>query len=363
MVSSASADGVVHAVLFYSPSCGHCHLVITETLPPLFEQYGEQLVVVGVDVSQSAGQQLFRAALQFFGLASGGVPMLVVGETYLLGSVDIPGKFPGLIEDYLAQGGVDWPEIPGFAEALAAPSPTTAISTSTLAAQPSETADEATLSVSAPTDTPEITPTSGLIITGEEIDDSGPKFSRDLLGNSLAVIVLIGMILSVIGAAIHIFVKPIDKKFNVTLKSSWRLLFPLLCLLGLGVAGYLAFVETAQVEAVCGPVGDCNAVQQSSYALLFGFLPIGVLGVTGYLLILLSWILGRLANQRLTDLSSLAILGMTTFGVLFSIYLTFLEPFVIGATCAWCLSSAIIMTVLFWLSLAPGKQGWLNVMK
>ena len=34
----------------------------------------------------------------------------------------------------------------------------------------------------------------------------------------------------------------------------------------------------------------------------------------------------------------------------FSIYLTFLEPFVIGATCLWCLSSAVIMTLLYLLT-------------
>jgi uncharacterized membrane protein len=45
--------------------------------------------------------------------------------------------------------------------------------------------------------------------------------------------------------------------------------------------------------------------------------------------------------------------GITLFGILFSIYLTFLEPFVIGATCIWCLSSAVIMTILFLL--AAGK--------
>jgi len=52
---------------------------------------------------------------------------------------------------------------------------------------------------------------------------------------------------------------------------------------------------------------------------------------------------------------TLSLLGMTAFGTLFSIYLTFLEPFVIGATCAWCLTSAIIMNVLLWLSLMPAK--------
>ena len=30
-----SPDAVVRAVLFYSPTCGHCEYVITEVLPPL----------------------------------------------------------------------------------------------------------------------------------------------------------------------------------------------------------------------------------------------------------------------------------------------------------------------------------------
>jgi uncharacterized membrane protein len=54
--------------------------------------------------------------------------------------------------------------------------------------------------------------------------------------------------------------------------------------------------------------------------------------------------------------SSLALLGLTTIGLLFSIYLTFLEPFVIGATCAWCLTSAIIITLLLWLAFPSGRQ-------
>jgi uncharacterized membrane protein len=46
---------------------------------------------------------------------------------------------------------------------------------------------------------------------------------------------------------------------------------------------------------------------------------------------------------------------MTGFGTLFSIYLTFLEPFAIGATCLWCLSSAVIMTTLHALAHGPGR--------
>jgi uncharacterized membrane protein len=48
---------------------------------------------------------------------------------------------------------------------------------------------------------------------------------------------------------------------------------------------------------------------------------------------------------------------------LFSIYLTFLEPFVIGASCAWCLTSAIILSALYWLSLPDGKRALKTLFK
>jgi len=118
---------------------------------------------------------------------------------------------------------------------------------------------------------------------------------------------------------------------------------------GLVVAGYLAFVETRQTTAVCGPVGDCNAVQQSEFALLFGFLPVAVLGLLGYVGIGVAWAVARYGRGLWADLALVSLQGMTGFGMLFSIYLTFLEPFVIGATCAWCLTSAVVMTGLFWV--------------
>ena len=48
----------------------------------------------------------------------------------------------------------------------------------------------------------------------------------------------------------------------------------------------------------------------------------------------------------------------TLLGTLFSIYLTFLEPFVIGATCAWCITSALVMTLIFWAAAGPARRAW-----
>jgi len=338
---------VVHAVLFYSPACGHCQIVINQTLLPLIDQYGDQLSIVGIDATTSSGSALFSAALQYFNLETSGVPFLVIGDTYLVGSINIPQQFPGMIEEYLAQGGVDLPAIPGLAETLAGAQ----------AAQETEAAAASAVN-STPTAAGAVAPTQtpGLPLTSAKHSGLGARFASDLTGNSLAVVVLAGMLVSVGGAALAWRAKPTAPRGDPASANTWRWLIPLLCLVGLGVAGYLSYVESAQVEAVCGPVGDCNTVQQSAYARLFGMLPIGTLGLIGYVLILFAWA-GSIMNQgKLTTYARFALLALTAFGVAFSIYLTFLEPFVIGATCAWCLTSAIIMTVLLWLSLAPAKE-------
>lgn len=360
---------VVHAVLFYSPSCGHCHFVITETLPPLFEKYGGRLEMIGVDVSHPQGQTLFLAALQKFGQESGGVPFLVVGDTYLVGSLDIPEKFPLLIEQYLASGGVDWPDIPGLQEVLAQPAAApTAIETtvdeptatvllqptvdgSIAATQPQPTAPPATLEpASTSQSSPAPTATPGLLLTGDQNSHWQDNFLRDLVGNTLSVIVLFGMLGALFGAG-NLF----RTRTETSLKGAWSFGIPALCMIGILVAGYLAYVETSQITAVCGPVGDCNTVQQSEYARLFGIFPIGVLGLAGYGFILIAWWFARYANSWLANLASISLFILTVSGTLFSIYLTFLEPFVIGATCAWCLTSAVLMTILMLLSIEPAK--------
>jgi len=117
-------------------------------------------------------------------------------------------------------------------------------------------------------------------------------------------------------------------------------------------------VEVTNTEAVCGPVGDCNTVQQSSYASLFGIIPIGLFGVAGYLVVGLTWLIAKFGPERWRKISTLGIWILSLFGAFFSIYLTFLEPFVIGATCAWCLTSAIVMNLLLWASTAPAIKVW-----
>lgn len=114
-------------------------------------------------------------------------------------------------------------------------------------------------------------------------------------------------------------------------------LIGLLCLIGLGVAGYLTYIHYAGIEPVC-TTGGCEKVQASDYAELAG-IPVALLGLIGYIGIgsslLIRGDLGRAAT------AALAIIG---FG--FSAYLTYLELFVIDAICQWCVASAVLMTAL-----------------
>jgi len=348
---------VVHAVLFYSSSCSHCYYVVTEVLPPLMEQHGEQFLIVGVNIGEEDGYSLYRAAIEHFAIPDErlGVPTLIIGDNVLVGSGEIPEQLPGLIEDYLEQGGIDWPAVPGLVEALAASEPVPESDTpspepdrpNTLSPTEPPTATVEAMPAAEATVPPSATATP--LIPGIVTDDGGwrARFARDPLGNGISILVLVGMLLSVLyhGAALTRVPTEAAQRY-------WQWVIPPLVVLGLIVAGYLAYVETQQVTAVCGPVGDCNAVQQSEFALLFGFLPIAVLGVIGYVGIGAAWAVARYARGMWVNLAKLALVGMAWFGVAFSIYLTFLEPFIIGATCAWCLTSAVVMTLLFWV-IAP----------
>jgi uncharacterized membrane protein len=168
------------------------------------------------------------------------------------------------------------------------------------------------------------------------------KFMLDPLANSIAVLVLLGMLATVIIVAAYYI------RGSSPAKPWPAWLIAALSIVGLGVAIYMTYIETTHAEAVCGPVGDCNSVQQSPYATLFGFLPVGILGAIGYATILILWVIRQYGSEKLRNTATILIFALSGFGILFSIYLTFLEPFVIGASCVWCISSAIVMTLIFW---------------
>jgi len=330
------AQAVVRVLLFWMDGCPHCHEVIDNVLPPLRQQYGRQLEIRMIEISTKEDIDRLYEIGAGYGLKPEqiGVPFMIIGDQVLIGSRQIPDELPGLIERYLKLGGVDYPQLPQLASfsSAAQQSPTQTTP------QPATVAPTA-LAIGQPQ-----------AIEPEQPVRSAPKSS----GFTLAFIILVGMVLVLLYGIVAIAMNKaivISERFD-------RYAFPILSLLGLAVALYLSYVETQEVPAICGPVGDCNAVQQSQYAKLFGLLPVGVLGAVGYIAILFVWFWSRYRNDWLAQKSPLALFVMTLFGLLFSIYLTYLEPFVIKAVCAWCLTSAVIMSLLYFLSIYPLVKQW-----
>jgi uncharacterized membrane protein len=180
-------------------------------------------------------------------------------------------------------------------------------------------------------------------------------------GFALAIAIMIGMTAALVWVGVT-WLRAWQSDFaNSPWQPAWLdALMLVLTIVGLAVAGYLTYVETQAVAAVCGPVGDCNAVQTSSYSKLFGLIPVGLIGMAGYVAILAVWLGGRFGSGRLADYAPLAVHGMTILAVAFSLYLTFLEPFVIQAVCIWCLTSAVVITLVMLLSLPAALASFVS---
>jgi uncharacterized membrane protein len=178
-------------------------------------------------------------------------------------------------------------------------------------------------------------------------------------GMALAWGIMVFMVFAVI-LAIVMILRAFQGKPMRKINQWLDIAIPIISLIGLGAAIYLTYIEFTNTRALCGPVGDCNAVQSSPYAKLFGVVPIGLVGAIGYIAILSVWVWRRFRTDALARIAGPAMFGMALFGTLFSIYLTYLELFVIHAVCIWCLSSAILITLLMLLNL-PAITQWLAI--
>ena len=309
------APAVVQAVLFYSTGCGHCIQVLNQTLPELQSRFGAQLQVTLVSLEDQSAYDRLYAVAQELGLAkeSVAIPFMIVDRTVLIGSREIPERMPGLIEAGLASGGIAFPSL-GSLEGLA--------SGELFRAQA----------------TPAPTPTSPPAV--QPPDPIGPEAS----GFGLAWGVMVLLVAAVLFAVYGFIGGPLPQW--PSLRDGRSFFIAALTLLGMVIAGYMTYVEVARVSAFCGPIGDCNTVQTSRYAKLFGLIPMAIFGMAGYVAIFVGWAWPRLRRDGLARVAPLLVFAATLFGVLFSVYLTYVEIFVLRAVCAWCLGNAVVMASL-----------------
>ena len=129
-----------------------------------------------------------------------------------------------------------------------------------------------------------------------------------------------------------------------------------LSLIGLLLSIYLTLHRLGVVGPIaCGGSASCDRVQLGPYGALFS-IPVAAYGAAGYLALLVVALVGLQepwAGRRAPTLWLAVISGL---GVAFTIYLTYLELFVIHAVCSWCLASAGIIAGIFGASMV-GVRG------
>jgi uncharacterized membrane protein len=141
-----------------------------------------------------------------------------------------------------------------------------------------------------------------------------------------------------------------------------RMLLVLLSLVGVFVAGYLTlhrfgFIGTLQ----CSLVGGCETVQASAYA----FFPprtmvpwgisVALMGLIGYLALLVTGLAGLQPDHVRSRRIGWILVVLSGGGLAFSLWLTYVEARILEAWCQWCVVSAILIGLIFLLSL-PGLR-------
>lgn len=130
-----------------------------------------------------------------------------------------------------------------------------------------------------------------------------------------------------------------------------RLLSLVLVGVGLVISGYLSYVKLANTATVClqGGAFNCEVVTHSVYSRFLG-IDIAYLGFIMYLTVgLLLLLENRVPFLR--DYGFALEFGIILFAWLFSMWLVYVQFFLLQALCPWCLAHETNMTILFIVTL------------
>ena len=133
------------------------------------------------------------------------------------------------------------------------------------------------------------------------------------------------------------------------------MLAALVALAGLFVSLYLTLYKLGYIGTLVCAVGSCEVVQTSKWASLLGY-PVAAWGVAYYAAVLAVSLAGLspslVDDRRLSRL----LVAMTGSGLLFTLWLKYLEFFVINAVCIWCVVSAVLVVALFVIALLDLRE-------
>ncbi|GAB4488647.1 MAG: hypothetical protein Fur0016_14650 [Anaerolineales bacterium] len=120
-----------------------------------------------------------------------------------------------------------------------------------------------------------------------------------------------------------------------------------LAALGALVSIYMTIYKLTDNNTMCLGSGSCATVNESAYSEIFG-IPVALVGVGGYFAILAVLLLEKYGKNRFfKENGLLAIFGLGVGGFGFTLYLVYVEAFILKAWCPFCVVSQITMTILF----------------
>ncbi len=121
-----------------------------------------------------------------------------------------------------------------------------------------------------------------------------------------------------------------------------------LTVIGLLVSIYMTIYKLTDNENMCIGNGGCSVVNSSKYSEVNG-IPVAVVGAIGYTAILgVLWLAGKPGFFNTNG--SMILFGLSLMGFLFTVWLVYVEIALIKALCPFCLTSQIVMTLIFILS-------------
>lgn len=124
----------------------------------------------------------------------------------------------------------------------------------------------------------------------------------------------------------------------------------LLSPLGLAASAYVWYSQRFNKPIACW-TRDCERVIRSPYSRLLG-VHNSAIGIWVFLFIFLLTLMRHRGLEPWSDLAPIAIALLSLIGTLVSLYLTYVQLFVLKGICNWCLTSAALIFAIFILSLA-----------
>ena len=112
---------------------------------------------------------------------------------------------------------------------------------------------------------------------------------------------------------------------------------------------------------ICLVGSDCDTVIQSEYSRFFG-MPLELLGLIYYALIGISYGIFLAVPSFNFPLLVFSILIFSIAAFLFSLYLTFIQAFVLHRWCTWCLISAGFSAIIFIFALVGSEFGLITLL-